>query len=221
MAHKRRIHAAFSIELLFEGKDHQRLVDVIPQQTYAPLPPGPELRRYVINRWDVASLHLSRHPPVERRRIDHDGEIRLAPIGLADEVLIKSEDLRQVTQDLGDADHREISSIHDGLAPGCAHAVSANAEELKLRVKAMQRFDQLRAVHFAGRLPGGDQDSHAAIVIGYSNRPHSPWIPVSANCPSQFPDPCTAADRACSKCRDALVTPGACPSHGPAPCASR
>ncbi len=49
-----------------------------------------------------------------------------------------------------DADDGKIFRVDDGVTAGGAHAVSANAEEIKLRIEAAQGFDELRAVHFSG-----------------------------------------------------------------------
>ena len=72
------VHAAIPVELFFKRENHQRLVDVLAQQTDAPLTPGPELRTNVVDDWNTTLLHLASHSPVERRRIDNDGEVRLA-----------------------------------------------------------------------------------------------------------------------------------------------
>src|ERR1700757_1065359 len=80
MSDEGRVNTAFAIKLLLKGKNHQGLVDVIAQQANASLSPCPELRRDIINRGNPALLHLPGHTPVERRGIDNDGEIRLAPV---------------------------------------------------------------------------------------------------------------------------------------------
>src|SRR5580704_6492041 len=67
---------------------------------------------------------------------------------------------------LGDADDGEIFGVDDGVATRAAHAVSAHAEELERWLPAPQSFDKLRAVHFAGGLPGRDQDSHVQHFTG-------------------------------------------------------
>jgi hypothetical protein len=59
-----------------------------------------------------------------------------------------------VAEDFGDADYGKIFRVDDGVAAGGAHAVSADAEEFKLRFAAMQGFNKLRAVHFPGSFAG-------------------------------------------------------------------
>ena len=40
MPDESRIHPSIAVKLLFEGKNHQRLVDVLAQQPHPPLPPA-------------------------------------------------------------------------------------------------------------------------------------------------------------------------------------
>ncbi len=154
MADKGGVHSAVAIELFFEWKDHQRFVDVFADEANASLAPCPELRRDVVDDWDAALLHLTRHAPVEGWRVDDDGEIGLALVGFLDQMLEQAVDLGEMAEDFGDADDREILGVDDRVAAGGAHAVSADAEKFELRVAAVQSFDELRAVHFSGSFAG-------------------------------------------------------------------
>src|SRR5580704_11014125 len=154
MADKSSVYSTLSIELLLKRKNHQRLVDVIPQQTYAPLSPCPELRCNIIDNGNAALLHLPRHPPVKCRRVDHDGEVGPASVSFLDQMPVEAENLGQVAENFGDADHGEILSVDDCVAAGGAHPLSANAEELNLLIAAAQGCNELRAVHFSGSFAG-------------------------------------------------------------------
>src|SRR5271167_3630981 len=103
MADESRIHAAVAVKLLFEGKNHQCLVDVLAQQPHPSLPPGPELRANIVDDGNPALAHLPRHSPVESGRIDNDSEVRPAPIGLSDQPVKQPIDSRKMADDLGDA----------------------------------------------------------------------------------------------------------------------
>src|SRR5580698_9859028 len=118
MADEGRVDAAVAVELFFEGEDDQRFVDVVADEANAPLTPCPELRRDVIDRWDAAFFHLAGDAPVEGRRIDDNGEIRLAAVGFADQVLKESPDLWQMAENFGDADDGEVFGVDDGVASG-------------------------------------------------------------------------------------------------------
>src|SRR5258708_3079012 len=133
MADERRIHPAITVELFLKGKYHQRFVDIVAQQAHASLTPRPELRRDVVHHRNTALLHLPRYTPVEGGRVDDDGEIGLAPVGFFDQLAVAGEDLGQVAENLGDADDGKIFRVDDGVAAGGAHALSADAEEFKLR----------------------------------------------------------------------------------------
>src|SRR6266576_1781232 len=129
MAYEGGIHAAVAIELFFKRKDNQRFVDVVAKQADASLAPRPELWSDIINRRDAALFHLTGNAPVEGGRVDHDGEVGLAAVGFANQVVVEPENFREVAQDLSDADDREIFGVDHGVAAGSAHAVRADTEE--------------------------------------------------------------------------------------------
>ena len=78
MSDEGRVDSPFAIELLLKRKNHQRFIDVVAEQPHPSLSPCPELRRNVINHGNAALLHLPRDSPVERGRVDDDGEIGFA-----------------------------------------------------------------------------------------------------------------------------------------------
>ena len=78
----------------------------------------------------------------------------LRRVGFFDQMLEQAVDLWQMAEDFGDADDGEIFRVDHGVAASGTHAVSADAEELELRVAAAQGFDKLRAVHFSGSFAG-------------------------------------------------------------------
>src|SRR5690349_8579437 len=130
MADKSRINAALPIEVFFEWKDDQRVVDVVADQSHPSLTPCPELGCDVVHRRDTTLLHLSRDAPVECGRVDHDGKIRLSDDRFADETAIQTQDFGQAAQYLGDTDYGEIFGIDHRLATGRAHAIPAHAKKL-------------------------------------------------------------------------------------------
>ena len=183
MAHKRRVHSAIAIELFFEGKNYQRFVDVLAQQLDAPLPPRPELRADVVNHRNAALAHLPRHAPVEGRSVDDDGHRWALLIDRAKQFPIQPKNLRQTAKNLSDADDGKVFRINNDLASRRPHALPARAEKFKLQClrgggaepchhtsrngrPPPQRFNQLRAIHFARGFAGGDQNSHGSIVTG-------------------------------------------------------
>ena len=130
MSHELRSHSTIAVKLFLEGKDHQRLINVFAKQTHAPLPPSPKLRANVIDDWNATFFHLPRNPPVERRRVNDDGQIRLALVGFSDQLVKETPDFRQMTQNFGDTDDREVLRINDSIASGCAHLLTADTEKL-------------------------------------------------------------------------------------------
>ena len=94
MADETRIHSAIAIELFFKRKYHQRLRDILSQKANTSLPPRPELRAHVVHNGNAALAHLPRHTPVESRRVDHNGQIGLAPACLRDQLVKQSPDFR-------------------------------------------------------------------------------------------------------------------------------
>src|SRR5208283_264824 len=129
MADEGGIDSTVAVELFLEGKDYQRLVDVIAQQANPSLAPSPELRRNVIDDRNASLLHLPGDAPVESGRVDDDRKVRLALIGFGDQTLIEAVDFRQMAKNLSDADDREILRVDHGVAPSSPHALSAHPEE--------------------------------------------------------------------------------------------
>src|ERR1700686_3037741 len=181
MADERRVHATLAIKLLLKRKNHQSLVDVVAQQAHASLSPSPELRRHIIDRRNPALFHLARDTPVERRRIDNDGEVRLALVRFFNQMPIEPENLWQMAKNLGDANDRKILGVDDSLASGSPHALPAHPKEFKptLRVSSSvlcgdsrprlsngaklcrlslgsppQRFHELCPIHFSRSFAG-------------------------------------------------------------------
>src|ERR1700686_5569295 len=140
MADESRVNPALAIKLLLKRKNHQSLVDVVAQQAHASLSPCPELRRHIIDRRNAALLHLTGNPPVERRGIDNDGEIRLALDRFFDQMPLEAENLREMAENLGDADNRKILAVDNSLAAGRPDGISAHAEELKPTLRVSRSF---------------------------------------------------------------------------------
>src|SRR5712691_4793663 len=175
MPDENSIHSPVPVKLFFKRKNYQRLIDVVTQQPHPPLPPRPKLRRNVVDHGNAALLHLPRHPPVKRGRVDDDGEIGLAPLSLGDQMPVQPVDLRQVAENLSDAYHREVFRIDNRIAASSAHALPTDTEEFELRslcgdsrprlssgakLRSLSRgsplesFDKLRAIHFSRSLAG-------------------------------------------------------------------
>src|SRR5258707_9673859 len=123
MSDNRHIHAVNAIEVLLEGKDHQRLIDVLAEQLHASLPPRPELRADVVHHCDAALAHLAGYTPIEGRRVDDDSELRMFGISGADQFSEEPVNFREMTEDLGNADDREVFGVDDDFAAGGMHAV--------------------------------------------------------------------------------------------------
>src|SRR3954469_18436177 len=182
MPHKASVHTALTIKLFLERKDDQGLVDVVANQPYPPLPPSPELRGDVIHSRNATLLHLPCYPPIKCRRIDDDGEIGLATVGLRDQVLVESKNLRQMIENFSDADHGKIFGIDHGFTAGSPHPLATDPEKIQslcrdsrprlsggaklhrlLLPGAPQSLNQLRPIHFSGCLSGGDENEHRAL----------------------------------------------------------
>ena len=163
MPDERRIHSAIAIELLFEGKNHQRFVDILAQQFDASLPPCPELRTDVIDDRNSALAHLPRHAPVEAGSIDDHGKIGPALVRRANQFLIKSENLRQMADDsVMPTTARSLASTT--MSHPAARMRSPPAPK---KVRDGPRAAALRSAArrtFRRGLSGRDEDPHGAIV---------------------------------------------------------
>src|SRR5664280_2627267 len=172
MADKLRPKAAFAIEALLEREDDQHLANVFPHLLDAALLPRPELRADIVNDGHAELVELARQAQVEFGEVDEHRGVWPSPFGLAHHFAEAAIDERNVPDDLDNADFGNLSRIHQKVATGGAHLVSANAEELQLerrslvRELAAQSFHQLRAIKFAGGLSRGDEDTHTGIMTG-------------------------------------------------------
>jgi hypothetical protein len=108
-------------------------------------------------------VHLTGYSPIEGWRIDDNGKIGLSRVGIGDQLVEETPDFRQVAQDLGDSDHREIFTVYNYVASGGSHRCAAHSEEFDLGIAAVKSHHELRAIHFTGRLTSGDQNSHRAL----------------------------------------------------------
>ena len=75
MADKLGLHAAFAIERLLEGEDHQHPVDVLPDQLDAVLLPGPQLRADEVEDRNAQPVQLFGQPEVNLGKIDEYGYV--------------------------------------------------------------------------------------------------------------------------------------------------
>ena len=129
MADESRIHPPIAVELLFEWKDDQSFIYVLAQQLHAPLPPRPELRTDVVHNRNAAFAHLPRHPPVEGRGVNHDGNQAAARRLPPNQILIEAENFRKMADDFSDPDDREIFGVDDNIAAHRPHALTSGAEK--------------------------------------------------------------------------------------------
>src|SRR5664280_1118161 len=172
MADKLRLNAALAVEALLERENHQHLANIFPHLLDATLLPRPELRADVVNDRYPALVQLARQAQIEIGEVDEHRGVWPSPFGLAHNFAEAAIDERNVLDDLDNADFGDLSRIHQKVATGGAHLVSANAEELQIgrrslvRELAAQSFHQLRAIKFAGGLSRGDEDTHTGIMTG-------------------------------------------------------
>src|SRR5207253_10819081 len=151
-----RIYSAIAVELFFKRKYNQRLGDIFSKQPHATLPPCPELRAHIVDDRDSALVHLPRDAPVECGRINDDGEVWPAAVGFNNQLAKQAPNFGKMAENFCDSDNGKLLGIDDGVASGGAHALSANPGEFERRIISAQRLHKLRAIHFAGSLPGRD-----------------------------------------------------------------
>ena len=76
-------------------------------------------------------MHVARHAPVERRRVNDDGQIRLTLVRLRGQFVKQAPDRRQMAEDFRDSDYRKIFGIDHSVATRSPHAVPAHAKEFQ------------------------------------------------------------------------------------------
>src|SRR5205085_9574622 len=65
VADVRHGHAMFAVEIGLEGKEHDHVIDGLGNLPHASLPPGPDLRRDVVDDTDAELFASFRHAHVE------------------------------------------------------------------------------------------------------------------------------------------------------------
>src|SRR5664280_395570 len=176
MADKLRLNAALAVEALLERENHQHLANVFPHLLDAALLPRPELRADIVNDGHAELVQLARQAQVEFGEVDEHRGVWPSPFGLAHHFAEAAIDERNVLDDLHDADFGDLSRIHQKVATGRAHLVSANAEELQIGRRSLTRelaarsFHELGAIELAGGLSRGDEDTHTGIMTGQRSR---------------------------------------------------
>jgi len=111
---------------------------------------------------------------VEIGKVDKHGGVWPPPFGLAHHFAEAAIDERNVLDYLDNADLGDLARIHQKIATGGAHLVSANAEELQVGRRSLmgelaaQSFHELGAIKLAGGLSRGDEDTHSGIMTGRS-----------------------------------------------------
>jgi hypothetical protein len=78
-------------------------------------------------------MHLPCDPPVECRRVDHNGDIRFALVGVFNEAPEKLVNPEEMAGDLRYSNDCEIAGIYHRLTSSGPHTFPAYAEELQLR----------------------------------------------------------------------------------------
>src|SRR5271165_4122797 len=130
MSDELRFDAALAVERLLKREDHEHPADVLPHPFDAPLLPRPELRAHVVNDRHAALVQLTGKAQIEVREVDEHSRVGPALLGLAHHLAKAAIDGWNVLDDLNDADFGDFAGVHEQLAAGGAHLLSADAEEL-------------------------------------------------------------------------------------------
>ena len=171
MAHIFNLHAVPPVKFLFEREDAENFFDPLLHSADAVFAPGPKLRRDEVDHRNATGVHLAGHAKIEGRGIDDHGDVGLfwRAIHGAQQLAEFRIDFRQVAENFGHADHRQMSRLNDDLAAGGPHALPANADELERLIvgarAAAQRHAELRSIQIAGGFAGRKQDFHAALSV--------------------------------------------------------
>src|SRR6185437_5947511 len=167
MPNKLRPHPPVTPEIHFKGEDGKSLAHILADDTGPPRPPGPELRRYVVEHRNTTAMQGTSHTKVESGGIYDHAHVRPALGDGTPQTPQTRVNPWQVAQNLGDSHHGNVLRVHHRVAAGRPHALSPEAENLYVWAATAQSFNQLRAVHVSGGLSSGDEDARGVIGRGW------------------------------------------------------
>ena len=154
----------FLIEVDFERKDGEHLIDIPFDSPYAPLLPCPYLRRDIVIDPDISlGVEELRYVEVESGIVDKYHDIWFPRYNVVLAEFHIPENLMQVQQYRHKAHVCQVTDVPDACSPDGTHPVAAEISELCYRVDRLQRLHQPRRMEVATRLTGYQVVSHIVL----------------------------------------------------------
>src|SRR5437879_4427974 len=174
MADVRRLNSMIAVEGLLERKDDDHAIDVLRNLLHASAPPGPELRRNVV---DDAQSQLSAragHAQIETGVIDEQHDIRFLARDLGNRLLVDPPEHAQMAEDVEEADDAHLAGVMHQTHPFAREQIAADAEGLDRWIETLDLAQHFGGVQIAGGLTGDDGQFHRS---GNGNISHASAMP--------------------------------------------
>ena len=153
-------HARLPVERLLEREDHQHPGDRLPDGAHASPPPGPDLRRDVVDDGNAAAAQLARQAQVEVGVVDEHGDVGRAASTSASTCRKMRAQAAQVRDDLAAGPRpRGRARARRGAPPGSAAGLRPGRRPRGRATRAPEMADQLGAVEIARGLAAGDEEA--------------------------------------------------------------
>ncbi len=153
-----RAHTVPLEQRRFEREDGEDAVAVAPQLAGPALPPGPHLRRDVVEDPPPLPPGAPGQPQVQPRVVDRKKQPHILPHEETPDPALQSEEARQAPQNLHPPHDRQLIQPGEPRHSGRVHLAAANAEQPRVGQPPANLPRDRRAVVVSRRLAGGDED---------------------------------------------------------------
>ena len=131
-------HVVRFVELFLEREDDEHPVDVLRDVPHSPPPPGPELRRDVVDDVQPQLLAALGQAQVELGIVDEEDDVRTFALDLLDDLIEDAPEHRQMAEDVEEADDAHLAGVMEERHPLAREQVAADAEHLQFRIELLQ-----------------------------------------------------------------------------------
>ena len=167
-----RPHAVPLEQGRLEGEHGEDAVAVSPQLSGPALPPGPHLRRDVVEDAPSLATRAAGEPQVQARVVDRQKQPHVLRRKEAPDPALQSKEVRQTPQHLRPSHDRQLIQPGDPRYSGRVHLAAADPEQARAGQPRADLPCDRRAVVIPRGLAGGDEDRRPRRhVRGQDSRP--------------------------------------------------
>ena len=192
MSNERHRDARLAIQRLFEREDDQHVIHGLADRVQPSAPPGPDLRRDVVDDAHSSAAEVAREPEVEVGIVDEHGHVGELPVDLGQYAVEHPPQRPQMRDDLQQADDGQVLDVRQQLCALGGQPVAPEAEDLDPGLTQAELADELSCIEVAGGLAAGEKDAHGGAPVyrcplGAPRGPDHCLFPWTGDSPSRSP----------------------------------